>query len=69
MQILAHEAIQAYCKKPPSKRSNYVALCQPSPFIPKLFSVEYEFYFVESVDRGVPVSGSLIYNSKDEAIA
>jgi hypothetical protein len=69
MQIQAHEAIQAYCMKPPSKRSNFVALCQPWPFIPKLSNSEYEFYLVESINRGVPVSGSLIYFSRIEDTA
>ena len=55
--------------RPPSKRINYAAMCQPHPFLPDLDSTEYNFYIVVPVTRGVTTTGSLIYLPTKEDLA
>ncbi len=59
MLTTAQEKLNLYCKRPPSKRVNYQNLCQPMPFLPTIGA--NFFYMAIPLERGVPVTGSLIY--------
>ena len=62
MTQIAVERIEEYCLRPPSKRINYAALCQPHPFLPHFEAhATYKFYVALPIDRGVTATGSLIY--------
>jgi hypothetical protein len=69
MKEVAIERIESYCLRPPSKRINYAALCQPFPFLPNSISTEYKYYVAMPSQRGVTATGSLIYIPTKEDLA
>lgn len=70
MTEMAIEKIEAYCLRPPSKRINYAALCQPHPFVPEFETeMKYRYYAAMPIDRGVTATGSSIYLPLKEDLA